>query len=45
MFGFSFESLKKEKFVSDLVLGTILNVSEFKNNYAKIRYPDVGMVG
>ena len=40
VFGFSYESLNKEKIVSDLVLGTILNVSEFKNNYAKIRYPD-----
>ena len=40
VYGFSYETINKEKIVSDLVLGSVLNVIDTESNYYKIRYPD-----
>ena len=46
VYGFSYETINKEKIVSDLVLGSVLNVIDSESNYYKIRYPDdrIGLV-
>ena len=44
VYGFSYETINKEKIVSDLVLGSVLNVIDTESNYYKIRYPD-GRIG
>ena len=38
--GFAYTSTKKESIVSDLVVGSILNVIDRENNFYKIEYPD-----
>jgi len=38
--GFAYNSIDKESIVSDLVVGSILNVTDTKGDFYKIEYPD-----